>query len=84
MATCDNVLKVTLNSVFFLAGKEWIRLPHVTPADIVAARKIKKFLSGHLDSPVWHNCILKCYLFPICSSAFLNIIAGNRYTCSNI
>lgn len=33
-------------------GKEWIRLPHITPADIAAARKIKKFLSGHLDSSV--------------------------------
>ena len=36
----------------FSAGKEWIRLPPVTPADIVTARKIKKFLTGRLDAPV--------------------------------
>nr|KAF6407942.1 radial spoke head 6-like protein A [Molossus molossus] len=33
-------------------GRPWIRLPHVTPNQIVVARKIKKFLTGHLDAPV--------------------------------
>jgi len=33
-------------------GKPWIKLPHVTPAQIVAARKIKKFFTGRLDAPV--------------------------------
>ncbi|XP_069314056.1 radial spoke head protein 6 homolog A [Eulemur rufifrons] len=33
-------------------GRPWTRLPHVTPAQIVHARKIKKFLTGHLDAPV--------------------------------
>ncbi|XP_062965935.1 radial spoke head protein 6 homolog A [Cynocephalus volans] len=33
-------------------GRPWTRLPHVTPAQIVAARKIKKFFTGHLDAPV--------------------------------
>lgn len=29
-----------------------MRLPHVTPAEIVAARQIKKFFTGRLDAPV--------------------------------
>uniref|UniRef100_H3BAM5 Radial spoke head component 4A n=1 Tax=Latimeria chalumnae TaxID=7897 RepID=H3BAM5_LATCH len=33
-------------------GKPWIKLPAVTPTQIVAARKIKKFLTGQLDAPV--------------------------------
>ncbi|XP_036272236.1 radial spoke head protein 6 homolog A isoform X1 [Pipistrellus kuhlii] len=33
-------------------GRPWARLPHVTPAQIVQARKIKKFLTGFLDAPV--------------------------------
>nr|XP_020138859.1 radial spoke head protein 6 homolog A isoform X2 [Microcebus murinus] len=33
-------------------GRPWTRLPHVTPAQIVQARKIRKFLTGHLDAPV--------------------------------
>jgi len=33
-------------------GKPWIKLPAVTPAQIVAARKIKKFFTGKLDAPV--------------------------------
>ncbi|XP_006142152.1 LOW QUALITY PROTEIN: radial spoke head protein 6 homolog A [Tupaia chinensis] len=33
-------------------GRPWTRLPHVTPAQIVHARKIKKFFTGHLDAPV--------------------------------
>ncbi|KAM6222454.1 radial spoke head protein 6 homolog A [Rhynchocyon petersi] len=33
-------------------GGAWTRLPHVTPAQIVHARKIKKFFTGHLDAPV--------------------------------
>ena len=38
--------------LFFLAGKPWVKLPAVTPAQIVAARSIKKFFTGRLDAPV--------------------------------
>nr|XP_060632196.1 radial spoke head protein 6 homolog A-like [Anolis sagrei ordinatus] len=34
------------------AGKPWVKLPQVTPAQIVNARKIKKFFTGKLDAPV--------------------------------
>lgn len=34
------------------AGEKWIRLPNVTPANISAARKIKRFFSGDLTAPV--------------------------------
>ncbi len=37
---------------FFLAGQPWVKLPHVTPAHIVAARQIKKFFTGKLDAQV--------------------------------
>ncbi|NXB76174.1 RSH4A protein, partial [Donacobius atricapilla] len=33
-------------------GKPWVQLPPVTPAQIVCARKIKKFFTGWLDAPV--------------------------------
>ncbi|XP_043849837.1 radial spoke head protein 6 homolog A [Dromiciops gliroides] len=33
-------------------GRTWTKLPHVTPAQIVNARKIKKFFSGHLERPI--------------------------------
>ncbi|NXA89425.1 RSH4A protein, partial [Melanocharis versteri] len=33
-------------------GKPWVKLPLVTPAQIVCARKIKKFFTGRLDAPV--------------------------------
>ncbi|KAK7468095.1 hypothetical protein BaRGS_00036678 [Batillaria attramentaria] len=33
-------------------GKVWVKLPPVTPAQIVSARKIKKFFTGRLDAPV--------------------------------
>ena len=33
-------------------GQPWVRLPHVTPIQIVQARKIKKFFTGFLDAPV--------------------------------
>ncbi|XP_042324971.1 radial spoke head protein 6 homolog A-like isoform X2 [Sceloporus undulatus] len=33
-------------------SKPWTRLPQVTPAQIVNARKIKKFFTGKLDAPV--------------------------------
>lgn len=33
-------------------GRPWTRLPHVTPNQIVQARKIKKFFTGYLDAPV--------------------------------
>ncbi|XP_053329314.1 radial spoke head protein 6 homolog A [Spea bombifrons] len=34
------------------AGSEWVRLPPVTPAQINAARKIKRLFTGNLDAPV--------------------------------
>ncbi|KAM6313340.1 radial spoke head protein 4 homolog A-like [Aegotheles albertisi] len=33
-------------------GKPWVKLPPVTPVQIVCARKIKKFFTGRLDAPV--------------------------------
>ncbi|NXC86736.1 RSH4A protein, partial [Cercotrichas coryphoeus] len=33
-------------------GNPWVKLPPVTPAQIVCARKIKKFFTGRLDAPV--------------------------------
>lgn len=33
-------------------GLAWTRLPSVTPAQINAARKIRKFFTGRLDAPV--------------------------------
>ncbi|NXW51767.1 RSH4A protein, partial [Nyctiprogne leucopyga] len=33
-------------------GNPWVKLPPVTPAQIVRARKIKKFFTGRLDAPV--------------------------------
>ncbi|KAL4219670.1 Radial spoke head protein 4 A [Mactra antiquata] len=33
-------------------GLPWIRLPHVTPAQIQGARKIRKFFTGDLDAQV--------------------------------
>lgn len=41
-----------LMCVFYLAGKPWVKLPAVTPAQIVVARSIKKFFTGRLDAPV--------------------------------
>lgn len=34
------------------AGLPWIRLPHINPAQIVAARKIRRFLTGDLGEHV--------------------------------
>nr|XP_035152445.1 radial spoke head protein 4 homolog A isoform X2 [Callithrix jacchus] len=33
-------------------GRPWVKLPPVTPAQIVIARKIKKFFTGRLDAPI--------------------------------
>ncbi|XP_040821409.1 radial spoke head protein 4 homolog A [Ochotona curzoniae] len=33
-------------------GRPWVKLPSVTPAQIVVARKIKKFFTGRLDAPI--------------------------------
>lgn len=33
-------------------GRPWVRLPSVTPAQIVTARKIKKFFTGRLDAAI--------------------------------
>ncbi|NWU21635.1 RSH4A protein, partial [Dyaphorophyia castanea] len=33
-------------------GNPWVKLPPVTPAQIVCARKIKKFFTGRLDAPI--------------------------------
>ncbi|NXY16863.1 RSH4A protein, partial [Atrichornis clamosus] len=41
--------------VYFVCNepsKPWVKLPPVTPAQIVCARKIKKFFTGRLDAPV--------------------------------
>nr|XP_010347609.1 radial spoke head protein 4 homolog A isoform X2 [Saimiri boliviensis boliviensis] len=33
-------------------GRPWVKLPPVTPEQIVIARKIKKFFTGRLDAPI--------------------------------
>jgi radial spoke head protein 4A len=33
-------------------GEPWTRLPHVTPHQIIVARKMKQYLTGDLDAPV--------------------------------
>ncbi len=38
--------------IFNLAGKPWTRLPNVTPQQISVSRKMKKFFTGRLDSPI--------------------------------
>jgi len=38
--------------LYFVAGKQWTKLPPVTPAQIVACRKVKKLFTGKLDAPV--------------------------------
>ena len=44
----QNQCVITITS----AGKPWIKLPPVTPAQITAARQVKKFLTGRLEAPV--------------------------------
>lgn len=34
----------------FPAGEKWVKLPHVTPAQISASREIRKLLTGQLDT----------------------------------
>jgi radial spoke head protein 4A len=48
----QSIILVIILFVYYLAGKPWIRLPILTPAQISVARKIKKFLTGRLDAPV--------------------------------
>uniref|UniRef100_A0A672U8W1 Radial spoke head component 4A n=2 Tax=Strigops habroptila TaxID=2489341 RepID=A0A672U8W1_STRHB len=41
--------------VYFVCNEPsspWVKLPPVTPAQIVCARKIKKFFTGRLDAPI--------------------------------
>jgi len=35
-----------------LAAQEWVRLPNVRPKEIVAARRIKKLMSGNINNTV--------------------------------
>ena len=37
---------------FFTAGEKWVKLPHVTPAQIGAAREIRKLFTGNLSTPI--------------------------------
>ncbi len=34
------------------AGDEWVRLPNVTPHQVIVARQIRRYLTGRLDAPV--------------------------------
>ena len=45
-------------------GEAWVRLPAVTPAQIATARKMKKFFSGRLDTPVRNVALC----LPVCLS----------------
>jgi len=45
----------TNKKIYFVStevGEEWTLLPNVTPAQINAARLVKKYFAGHLDAPV--------------------------------
>nr|XP_020457714.1 radial spoke head protein 6 homolog A-like [Monopterus albus] len=45
----------TNKSVYYVCkepGLPWVKLPSVTPAQITAARQIRKFFTGRLDTPV--------------------------------
>ena len=46
------VLRFIHHVTIFVAGQPWVRLPHVTPAQIVVARQIRKFFTGKLDTQV--------------------------------
>ena len=35
-----------------VAGDPWVKLPHVTPAQIVVSRQINKAFTGNLDAPM--------------------------------
>ena len=35
-----------------VAGKEWVRLPPVTPVQIAGARKMRKYFTGRLNAAV--------------------------------
>lgn len=37
---------------YYIAGKPWVKLPHITPNQIQRARQIKKLLTGRLDAPI--------------------------------
>ena len=55
-------LYTIMMSVFcfsIIVNGSWVKLPHVTPAEIVAARQIKKFFTGRLDALVCHLTV--CY-----------------------
>ncbi len=38
--------------IYFTAGADWRRMPPVTPAHIVAARKIRKYFTGRAEAPL--------------------------------
>lgn len=45
----------TNKKTFFVCnepGQPWVKLPPITPAQIVGARQIKKFMTGRLDAPI--------------------------------
>ena len=39
-------------NINFKPGDEWVRLPDVTPAQITAARKIRKMFTGNLTQEI--------------------------------
>lgn len=46
------VNKFTYYATTDLASQEWIKLPNIKPAEIIAARRIKKLMSGKPDAKV--------------------------------
>lgn len=42
-----------IRTLYVLVGQNWIKLPDVLPEQIIAARKIKRYFSGDLDSYVY-------------------------------
>ena len=55
------------------AGQPWQKLPACTPAQLVCARQVKKFVTGRLDAPVSNT---------IFNQGIVMILSGSRmYIC---
>ena len=54
MSDCNTIglYELSSNYAHIAAGKGWVRLPGVTPVQIVVSRKIRKFFTGRLNAPV--------------------------------
>lgn len=55
LVSCREVCPLTLP-----AGDPWVRLPPVTPQQIIVSQKITRFFTGNLEAPV--SLKLACHL----------------------